>query len=146
MFYPPPIISFLRFISQLQNYFITIFGYCQYIFGEKQEEFMEYDLKEISERIKKQAKINDITLKIMLSDLHMGANTITHMASGHSTSAINLAKIADYLGCSVDYLLGRSEIRNTEQSHEDVLQQFNALSPSDQETILKFMRFLKNEE
>lgn len=107
---------------------------------------MEYDLKKISERIKKQAKINDITLKIMLSDLHMGANTITHMASGHSTSAINLAKIADYLGCSVDYLLGRSEIKNTEQSHEEIVRQFNALSPSNQETILKFMRFLKNEE
>lgn len=107
---------------------------------------MEYDLKEISERIKKQARINDIALKYMLSDLHIGANTITHMTSGHSISAISLAKIADYLGCSVDYLLGRSEIRNTKQSNEDVMQQFNALSSSNQEAALKFIRFLKSEE
>ncbi len=57
-----------------------------------------------------------------------------------------LVNLANFLGCSVDYLLGRSEIRNTKQSDEDVMQQFNALSPTNQEVALKFIRFLKSEE
>lgn len=107
---------------------------------------MDYSCEKIAIKIKQLAKEEGTTLKTMLKDLNLGTNLVYQLSYGSSITAINLAKIADYLGCSVDYLLGRSEIRNTEQSHEDVLQQFNALSPSDREAALKFMRFLKSEE
>lgn len=107
---------------------------------------MDYSCEKIAIKIKQLVKEEGTTLKTMLKDLNLGTNLVYQLSYGSSITAINLAKIADYLGCSVDYLLGRSEIRNTEQSDEEIVRQFNALSPSDQEAALKFIRFLKNEE
>lgn len=70
---------------------------------------MIYVSKEIANRIKLTAKSNKISLKTMLSDLDLGINLISHLAKGQVISSINLAKIADYLDCSVDYLLGRTD-------------------------------------
>ena len=47
--------------------------------------------------------------KDMLSDLNMGINAISEFAKGKQMSCIALARIADYLDCSVDYLLGRTD-------------------------------------
>lgn len=62
-----------------------------------------------ADRIKFQAKSQKIALKSMLSDLELGINLISHLAKGQSITAENLARIADYLDCSVDYLLGRTD-------------------------------------
>ena len=62
-----------------------------------------------ADRIKSQAKAKKIALKTMLSDLELGINLVSHLAKGQSITAENLARIADYLDCSVDYLLGRTE-------------------------------------
>mgnify|MGYP003571248543 FL=1 len=45
----------------------------------------------------------------MLSDCKLGINTISKMSSGTDILTQNFAKIADYLDCSVDYLLGRTD-------------------------------------
>ena len=42
-------------------------------------------------------------------DLNMGINAISEFAKGKQMSCIALARIADYLDCSVDYLLGRTD-------------------------------------
>lgn len=68
-----------------------------------------YNNQEMSERIKIQAKNKKIPLKVMLSDLDLGINLISHLAKGQNITAINIARIADYLDCSVDYLLGRTD-------------------------------------
>lgn len=68
-----------------------------------------YNSQEIALRIKSQAKLSDIKLKTMLADLGLGINIVSHLAKGQDLSYCNLAKIADYLGCSVDYLLGRTD-------------------------------------
>ena len=65
--------------------------------------------EEMAKRIKARAKERKISLKVMLADLEMGINLISHLSRGQNITAINLAKIADYLDCSVDYLLGRTE-------------------------------------
>lgn len=70
---------------------------------------MIYVSKEIANRIKLTTKSNKIALKTMLSDLDLGINLISHLAKGQVISSINLAKIADYLDCSVDYLLGSTD-------------------------------------
>jgi len=46
----------------------------------------------------------------MLHDLDVNINLISQLAKGQNITAINLAKIADYLDCSVDYLLGRTDV------------------------------------
>ena len=54
-------------------------------------------------------KILQTELKQMLSDCKLGINTISQMSKGNDMLSKNLAKIADYLDCSVDYLLGRTD-------------------------------------
>lgn len=68
-----------------------------------------YNNQQMSDRIKSQAKAQKVALKKMLDDLELGINLISHLAKGQNITAINLARIADYLDCSVDYLLGRTD-------------------------------------
>ena len=63
----------------------------------------------MADRIKLRAKYQKIALKKMLSDLELGINLVSQLANGQNITAINLARIADYLDCSVDYLLGRTD-------------------------------------
>lgn len=75
-----------------------------------------YDSQEIANRIKSTAKSKKISLKILLSECELGINTISQMSKGNDMLSKNLAKIADYLDCSVDYLLGRTD---DPQSHKE---------------------------
>lgn len=68
-----------------------------------------YDLQAIALRIKQQAKTQKISMKDMLPACGLGINAVSQMAQGQNMSSTNLARIADYLGCSVDYLLGRTD-------------------------------------
>ena len=68
-----------------------------------------YDTQQIADRIKMRLKERHIQVKDMLSDLNMGINAISEFAKGTQMSCIALARIADYLDCSVDYLLGRTD-------------------------------------
>ncbi len=67
--------------------------------------------QQVAEKIKLIAKANGISVNKMLIDCKLGKNTISKMSKGTDILSQNLAKIADYLGCSVDYLLGRTEER-----------------------------------
>lgn len=67
-----------------------------------------YNTQEIANRIKNRAKEKNCSLKILLSELQLGINSISHLAKGQLVSYMSIAKIADYLDCSVDYLLGRT--------------------------------------
>ena len=68
-----------------------------------------YDSAKIAETIKKESKSKGIQIKDMLADLDLNKNTLSNMYNGSMLKGDSLARIADYLGCSVDYLLGRSE-------------------------------------
>ena len=59
--------------------------------------------------IKKQAKQQKTVIKDMLSECELGSNTMSALYHGKSIAFDSLAKIADYLDCSVDYLLGRTD-------------------------------------
>ena len=68
-----------------------------------------YNSQEIATRIKETAKKRGVVIKNMLSDLEINVNTISMLAKGREISYMNFAKIADYLNCSVDYLLGKTD-------------------------------------
>ncbi len=68
-----------------------------------------YITQDIANRIKQLLKERGINTKEMLSELDMGINAISEFSKGKIMSCISLARIADYLGCSVDYLLGRTD-------------------------------------
>ena len=66
-----------------------------------------YNSPDVVNKIKEHAKSKNIAIKDMLTDIGLGINTLSHMNHGKSIAFDSLAKIADYLNCSVDYLLGR---------------------------------------
>lgn len=67
-----------------------------------------YESNKIAERIKDLARERGVSVRQMLSDVGLGFNTMANMRNSVPKSD-NLAKIADYLSCSVDYLLGRTD-------------------------------------
>lgn len=69
-----------------------------------------YNSANVAERIKSLAKFKNIQLKTMLDAININKNALSSMYNGSMPKADNLAKIADYLGCSTDYLLGRTDV------------------------------------
>lgn len=68
-----------------------------------------YDTQEIVSRIKLELKSRNLKMKDMLNAADLGINAISQFAKGSQLSCVSLALIADYLNCSVDYLLGRTD-------------------------------------
>ena len=73
-----------------------------------------YITSDIAKRIKLRSKTQKISIKDMLAACDMNINAISEFGKGKQLSCISLAKIADFLDCSVDYLLGRTD---DQQSH-----------------------------
>lgn len=71
-----------------------------------------YDSSEIAARIKEMAKSQGKPIGTVLSECGLGVNTVSKLSNGTDLQSKNLAKIADNLGCSVDYLLGRETTSN----------------------------------
>ncbi len=67
-----------------------------------------YDSISIADNIKLQAKSQGVQLKDMLTDLDLGRNTLSNLRTGRMIAADSLARIADYLDCSMDFLMGRT--------------------------------------
>ena len=67
-----------------------------------------YDSEKVADRIKLLAKERNVSVRQLLIDVGLGFNTMSNMKAS-MPKADNLAKIADYLDVSVDYLLGRTE-------------------------------------
>ena len=68
----------------------------------------EYISSEIAERIKLIAKSKGLTVSTVLKEVNLGRNTMANFKAS-MPKADNLAKIADYLDCSIDYLMGRTD-------------------------------------
>ena len=68
-----------------------------------------YDSQKIAYRIKSTTKQQSKSLGEVLSNCGLGKNTVSKIEKGTDILTLNFAKIADYLDCSVDYLLGRTD-------------------------------------
>ena len=68
----------------------------------------EYISSEIAERIKLIAKSKGLTVSTVLKEVNLGRNTMANFKTS-MPKADNLAKITDYLDCSIDYLMGRTD-------------------------------------
>lgn len=112
-----------------------------------------YDLQAIAIRIKQQAKAKKISMREMLSACNLGINAISEMAKGKAMSSLALAGIADYLDCSVDYLLGRSDAPvktapgtpGADEIDSVIIEMFSQLNPEDKAIVLDLIeRLLSN--
>ena len=61
------------------------------------------------DNIKNVAKDRNILIKDLLSACDLNINVLSQMTDKKGISSFALARIADYLDCSVDYLLGRTD-------------------------------------
>lgn len=111
-----------------------------------------YNSADIAERIRAVAKSKNIYIKVMLINLGLSINTLSNMSTrGSFPKSDSLARIADYLGCSVDYLLGRNE--NDDTIFEDGLVIFHRggkiirrkFSEEEMECMERFIDFIANE-
>lgn len=111
-----------------------------------------YYAVEIAQKIKYLAKEKEITIKDMLLEIKLNKNSINTLSNGSMIQCDSLAKIADYLNCSVDYLLGRTSQRNyptdsftLTPNEQTVLDIFQKLSLLDQHAAIKHLQFLLSE-
>lgn len=74
-----------------------------------------YTSQELAIAIKKTAKNSNAVLKTVFEECGLNSNTMSALYHDKSIAFDSLAKIADNLDCSVDYLLGRT---NDPQSHK----------------------------
>lgn len=68
-----------------------------------------YFAQTTKDRIKNLCKDKKINMESMLSECSLGINAIRQINDTKGMASFSLAKIADYLDCSVDYLLGRTD-------------------------------------
>lgn len=78
----------------------------------------DYTPSAVAFRIKNVLKSKKMTQKEMFTALNMAVNTLDNYKKSMPKSD-NLALIADYLDCSVDYLLGRSDNPNISPSYSN---------------------------
>jgi len=75
-----------------------------------------YNSQSTADCIKKLLIDKNKTGKQMAIDCNLGVNTLSNIRRGDIKSIEIFYKIADYLDCSVDYLLGRTDNPNSHKS------------------------------
>ena len=99
--------------------------------------------QQTAERIKLLAKTNKIPISKLTLDCGLNKNALYTMQSKEFYPRVEtIEKIADYLNCSIDYLLGRSDIvenRGLSKDEQDMINRFRRLNPQGQEYILSTM-------
>lgn len=68
-----------------------------------------YDAQTTKDRIKSRCKQQKISIDVLLKACNLGVNAINQINDTKGMASFSLARIADYLDCSVDYLLGRTD-------------------------------------
>lgn len=68
-----------------------------------------YSAQMTKDRIKLLCRMKKISMGDMLEECNLGVNAIRQISGTKGMASFSLARIADYLDCSVDYLLGRTD-------------------------------------
>lgn len=68
-----------------------------------------YNSQDLISAIKKRAKEKNVLIKDVLAACDLNINALSQITDKKGLSSFSLAKIADCLDCSVDYLLGRTD-------------------------------------
>lgn len=76
---------------------------------------------------------------------------ISHWENGDAYPPLDVCiKLCGIFDCSMDYLVGLSDIKNATQKYEsqdsDLINMFNKLSPESKNAVLLFTEFLNNKE
>ena len=102
------------------------------------------------ENLKKLRESKNITQVKLAIDLEVSQELISRYELGSSFPQPNmLIKLANYFNCSVDYLLGITDIPtpinylvNPNKNNAEILNKYNSLSNEDKKYFDKFLTFL----
>lgn len=102
-----------------------------------------YSADNIAARINQLLKEKQLSQKDMLEKCNLSKNAISSMLSrGSMLRADNLARIADYLDCSVDYLMGRNySVKKNTSFPSELASKFNSLLKDEQEEIAHMINY-----
>lgn len=79
-----------------------------------------YTAQTTKDKIKSLCKSKKINMEDMLSACNLGVNAIRQINDTKGMASFSLAKVADYLDCSVDYLLGRTDVPEVNHSSKQL--------------------------
>ena len=103
------------------------------------------DTQMIADRIKQQAKNQNQTMKNVLDNCSLNKNYVNSIASGKDVGYKSLVAIAYYLGCSVDYLLGRENKNAPDDIRSGIINLVYSLSDKKAQALLVFLEGLISE-
>lgn len=95
-----------------------------------------YNSANVAKRIKATAKSQNVSVKEVLKNAGLGFNTMSNMKNS-MPKADNLARIADFFDCSVDYLLGRTD--NPQIIYSKIHSFEDHLSPADDLPVIGYV-------
>jgi transcriptional regulator with XRE-family HTH domain len=107
------------------------------------------------DKIEKLTKDNGLTAKQVTQDLHISKNSFTYWKkNGNIPKGDILEALAKYFNCSIDYLVGKTDIKKeptaqNEQSVSEELQKLidasSSLSDDETQKVLEYVEFLKSQ-
>lgn len=101
-----------------------------------------YNATEIASKINELLKEKQLSQKEMLESCQLSKNAISSMMSrGSMLRADNLAKIADYLDCSIDYLMGRNYSHMATTLSGELSIKYNSLPEDSQDEIRHMINY-----
>ena len=107
-----------------------------------------YISNNIAERIRLQAKLKNIKINKMLQDVELGENTMSNLKTS-MPKVDNLSKIADYLECSLDYLMGRTDNPSLEntlvEKHKELVSLYDNLDDYEQGLVMGYLTRISEE-
>lgn len=100
---------------------------------------------QLSNTIKALCKAKKITIKTLLESCQISRNFIYDLEKkGQIPSIDKLESIADYLDCSVDYLLGRKITENSiPENLQELITVASTLSSDQLKELLQYVEFIK---
>lgn len=99
-----------------------------------------YNLQIIEERIMSIAKKQGLSKNQLLKNVQLNKSVFDNMKKGQIPSVEKIHKIADFLNCSIDFLLGRTD---NPKSH---LNNTSVFLSNDVETVYKVARTANGEK
>lgn len=102
----------------------------------------------IAKTIKDETKKQNIQVGKMLEECGISKNALSSMNSGYFPQLENIVKIADYLGVSTDFLLGRPEQKEKAPDcdiRSVIIERVKSLSDHQAELLLAFLEGLVSE-
>lgn len=108
-----------------------------------------YNSQTTAERIKKLLIDRHITGKQMSLDLGLGVNTLSNIKRGDVKSVETFSLIAEYLDCSVDYLIGRVEQKNIaavpdqeDSGTQKLIENYYLLNENAQKELMNYLEYM----